>query len=502
MSPSEYFQSDAIQLQQLIEKAEANPLEIYELAVAICEKRNPALNAIITPLFTLGRQMATSVDPKSPFAGVPFGIKDLGISVGGTPWHIGAEGYRDLKSEQDSFLAQKFRAAGLLFLGKTNTPEFGYTPFTEPSAYGVTHNPWKHGYSPGGSSGGSAAAVAAGILPLATASDGGGSIRIPASCCGLIGLKPSRGRISQGPQFGDSWLGAIVEGCVSRSVRDSARYLDVFAGGEPGDPYWAPTPEIPYEKVITQKCPPLRIGYSVTHTTGGVVDPQCIEAVEKIATTLTELGHEVTEVPLPYQADDLLDTFFALTIGEGWADVKQLEDYLGRPIRRGDVEDNTLALYLLGKNFPAGEFAMARRNWNLISRRVASIYRSHRQTEGIDLLLTPTVSRPPFPIGAIQLSGLEKRLLAIGNTTGLTRFFREKTREIAGEIFDFIPWTPLSNMTGQPSISLPTHRTPNGLPVGVMFTADLYREDLLFGLAAQLEKAGKLQAHEVAPFNN
>lgn len=483
MTFEEYRKYDGLGLAKLIRKREVTATELVEVAVTRAESVNPTINAIIHPLYDMAKEMAKNADPESPFAGIPFLVKDLGLEIAGAPLSAGSRGYRDYVSKEDSYIVERFRQAGLSFLGKTNTPEFGTTPYTEPKHFGPTRNPWNIGRTAGGSSGGSAAAVAAGITPLASASDGGGSIRIPASCCGLFGLKPSRGRISLGPGRGEGWSGAVMEHCVSRSVRDSAALLDAIQGPAPGEPFIIQPPEKPYLETLKEAPGRLRIGMSTAHTLGQEVEAECILAVEKTAKLLESLGHHVELAPLPYRREDLTETFLTVICGEVAAGVDELSEHLGRTARPGDVERTNFALAMLGRNFSAGDYAYQRRKWNDISRRLGAFHQQY------DLLLTPTVSRVPFRIGELQPSDAEQRLLKLVTSLNLEGVLKARIGPLAEKIFSYIPYTALGNMAGQPSMSVPLHWSEDGLPVGVMFTGPVGREDMLFRLAAQLEEA-------------
>jgi len=483
MTFEEYRRYDALGLAELVKKGDITAAELTEIAIQRAEAVNPSINAISYKMYDTAREMANVVDVEAPFVGVPFLIKELGIHVKGTPQRRGSKGYENYISTDDSFLTQQFRTAGFTFLGKSNTPEFGLTPYTEPKAYGATRNPWDTKRTAGGSSGGSAAGVAAGIVPIATASDGGGSIRIPASCNGLFGLKSSRGRVSLGSQHGEWWSGAVVEGCVSRSVRDSAAFLDWVIGNAPGDLYLTPYPERPYSEEIERSPKSLKIGFSNKHTLGQVIDPECIKAVEKAAKLLESLGHHVEEVSLPYRKEDLTEVFLTMVVAEVAADLEEMSRNIGRKVRLTDVETTTYALSLLGNAFSAKDFALRKRQWNDIARRMGAFHQNY------DLLLTPTVSMPPFEIGTLQPASSELSALNIINTLGLSSVLKTMVNPLAEKTFAYIPHTPISNMTGQPSMSVPLHWTTEDLPVGVMFTAALGREDLLLQLAGQLEKA-------------
>ncbi|MCC6461937.1 MAG: amidase [Saprospiraceae bacterium] len=484
MTFEEYRQYDALGLAKLVRNGELSPEELTEIAIRRIEAINPTINAVVHRRYEAARAEARQVKRNASFAGVPFLVKDLGMEVAGTPMCTGSRGYQHYVSEQDSFAVQKMRGAGLVILGKTNTPEFGLTPFTEPELFGPTRNPWNLAHSPAGSSGGSAAAIAAGMVPLATANDGGGSIRMPASCCGLFGLKPSRGRVSWSALEGEMWSGAAVENCLSHSVRDSAAYLDVIQGPAPGDPYIIEAPKRPYAEEVETAPGKLRIGFTTAHTLGFEVDPACVLAVEKAVSLLRAEGHELTQVDLPYLREDLTEAFLVVVAGELAGEIEVMSRYLGRKVRPSDVEASTYALNLLGRAFTAADFTFAKHKWGDISRRIAGFY------EHYDLLLTPTLAKRPIRIGSLQPSSAERRLLAVVNTFGLGSAVRATIDSLAAKIYDYMPWTPFANLSGQPSMSVPMHWTPEeNLPIGVMFTARFGAEDILYRLAGQLEKA-------------
>lgn len=484
MTFEEYRQYDALGLAALVRRGEVAATELVDIAIARLEAVNPRLNAVIHFRLEQARQEAQRVSREAPFGGVPFLVKDLGMEIEGMPMCVGSRAYAKYRSTHDSEVVKRARRAGLLLLGKTNTPEFGLTPFTEPQAFGPTRNPWNEEHSPGGSSGGSAAAVAAGIVPMATANDGGGSIRIPASCCGLFGLKPTRGRVSWAPLMGEMWSGAAIEHCVSRTVRDSAAYLDAIQGAAPGDPYIIEPPQRPYLQEVETPPGRLRIGYSLQHTLGFPVDEACEEALLRTVDILRAEGHEVVEAPLPYRREDLAESFLVVVAGELGGDMLMLQQFLKRSVRPSDVEPSTYALYLLGQSFSAAEYAHAKRQWSFISQRVAAFH------EQYDLLLTPTLARRPIRIGSLQPSAAEERLMRVVNTLQLGAAVKASIQKLADKIYDYMPWTAFANITGQPSMSVPVLRTEEeNLPIGVMFTARLGEEHVLFRLAGQLEKA-------------
>lgn len=491
MTSSEYRQHDALGLAELVRRGDVTPLELLDAAIAEAEVQNPAINAIVTPLYEQGRRMLDQLPDGEagqamPFRGVPFLLKDLELEWAGTPMKSGCRGYAGYVSTEDSFAVAKYKKAGLIFFGKTNTPEFGLTPYTESQLYGPARNPWNLAYSPGGSSGGSAAAVAAGIVPAASASDGGGSIRIPASCCGLFGLMPSRGRASLGPGFGEMWQGAVRSHVVSRTVRDSAAFLDVSAGMAPGDPYTLGTSPESFLSQVEKKPGKLHIAFATQHPfPGQQTHAECVLAVQKTAKLLESLGHTVEEIALPYDHTVLSEMYLTMVLGETGATVRELADYLKRPARRDDMEMNTWALARISEAYSAVDFSYQKRHWNTLARRMGQLHETY------DLLLMPTLSRPPIRIGELQNTPAENQLMKVVDAVGGLKLLKgsKQIDQLAEKSFGYIPFPPIANMTGQPSMSVPLHQSADGLPVGSMFTAALGNEALLFQLAAQLEEA-------------
>jgi len=459
---------DATAQAELIRNGEASPAELVEAAIARVEATNGEVNAVIHELFDEGLEAARGELPDGPFRGVPFLLKDLGAAFAGQPLHMGMRYLkeRDFRAPVDTFLAQRFRAAGLVTIGKTNAPELGILPTTEPRAYGPTRNPWDLGRSAGGSSGGSAAAVAAGMVPFAHANDGGGSIRIPASNCGLVGLKPSRQRISEGPLVGDIMSGLTTELCVSRSVRDTAALLEAVHGPAPGDPYVAPPPSRPYTDEVGADPGKLRIALSTETIIDREAEPEVIAGARAGAKALEDLGHTVEETEMSMLESLPVIEPFLTRWAAGQAQVlDQLSVVGGAPITADDVEPLTWALAEIGRQRSAGEYLAAVGLHQALGRMFAGLYES-----GFDLLLTPTMGEPPPPLGSFDDSGADP----------MDAFHRA-----------FIDgcFTAAFNATGQPAISLPLHWTEDGLPVGVQLVAPLGREDVLLRVAAQLEQA-------------
>ena len=458
---------DATAQAELARIGEASPTELVEAAIERVEALNGELNAVIHPLFEKAREAAPAL-PDGPFRGVPMVVKDLGPHTAGDPFH---EGMRFLKEigwteDADTALIRRFREAGFVIVGKTNTPELGILPTTEPEAYGPARNPWDTGRSTGGSSGGSAAAVASGMVPVGHANDGGGSIRIPASSCGLVGLKPSRGRVSFAPDLGDVMSGLVNDHVVCRSVRDCAAILDVVAGYEPGDPYVAPPPQRPYRQEVGADPGRLRVGLMTTPP-GGQFEAHAdvVAAARETAELLESLGHRVEEDRPP----GLDDPEFVQTFLVRWSSgVAYGLDFwsrrTGREIGAEDVEACTWALAEMGRGHSAAAYLHAIENHQLGARAAASWH------ERFDLLLTPTMGEPPTRIGEYAADP-DNPLAPIVRATPIATF------------------TALANITGQPAISLPLHWSDDGLPIGAQLVAPYGDEDVLLRVAAQLEQA-------------
>jgi amidase len=461
---------DATAQAELVRTRKASPLELVDAAIDRIERVNPKLNAVIHRFFERSREQARNGSlPDGPFRGVPFLLKDLFGHAEGDPVHFGTRFLKeiDFRVPHDSYLAAKFRAAGFVFLGRTNVPELGILPATEPDAYGATHNPWNPAHSTGGSSGGSAAAVASGMVPAAHANDGGGSIRIPASECGLVGLKPSRGRTSFGPDVAEGVGGLAAEGVVTRTVRDTAGILDAVHGYMPGDPYTAPLPTRPFRAEVGAPVERLRIGL-MTATPAGMapVHPECAKGAEQTGRLLAELGHAVEPAhPAALDEIDMSRHFSVMYAVQLAGTMNAFERFIGRSLGAGDFDPFNWALAELGRNLPVSQY-LETEDWiGGFTRRVASWW-----ADGFDLLVTPTLPEPPPPLGYFKPDPIDP------TSTGL--------RASA-----FASWTCPFNMTGQPAISLPLHWTPDGLPVGIQLVAAYGREDLLLRVAAALEQA-------------
>ncbi len=461
---------DATGQAALVRDGVATPRELVDAAIARIDAADGALHAVIHRRDDRARAEADAGPPDGPFRGVPILVKDLDGSLAGEPLHLGNRLLRDLGhvADHDSYLFAHLRAAGCVIVGKTNTPELGLLPTVESLAHGPAHNPWDLERSPGGSSGGSGAAVASGMVPAAHAGDGGGSIRIPASACGVFGCKPSRGRVSLGPDDGEAWAGLVARHMLTRSVRDSASLLDVIAGAVPGDPYAAAPPARPFVEEVGADPGRLRVGVMSAATPGGLaeVDPACTAAGDDAAALLASLGHRV-EPGYPETLDDLtLLVHFTTVLAASTAfDLRKLAVIAGRELTPADVEPLTWAQAELGRTVTADAYLEAVESLRAWSRRVARWWDD--EGDGFDLLLTPTMARPPAKLGEIRGDDAEGALVAATPYAAFT-----------------VPF----NVTGQPAMSVPLHWA-DGLPIGVQLVAATGREDVLFRVAGQLEAA-------------
>ena len=455
---------DATAQAGLVHSGEASPADLVDAAITRIEVLNPQLDAVIRTRFDQARAEAAGVLPDGPFRGVPILLKDLGCFVAGEPTAMGLGPLRELAWPVTSYLADQFLAAGFIPLGRTNVPELGTTVTTEPRSFPPARNPWHPGHSAGGSSGGSAAAVASGMVAVAHASDGGGSIRIPASECGLVGLKPTRGRVSQGPLVAESWAGGVIDGAVTRTVRDAAAVLDVISAPMPGEPYYAPPLPRPLRQEAGADPGRLRIGL-LARPAGEFYtdDPQCREAVTGAGRLLESLGHHVEEsAPAAMFEPRFARHFNTIIAANTEATLLGCEALLGRPIADDEIEPRNAFYRNVARTLTAVAYLQARHWMGQWARRMAPWWADY------DLLLTPTLGAPPPELGWFTAAGPE-----------------QEGPRIAG----FIPYTPQFNMTGQPAVSLPLHWTPDGLPVGVQLVAAYGREDVLVRVASQLEQA-------------
>ena len=464
---------DAVDQAALVKKGDVTPLELLEAAIERIERIDPLLNAVVIRWFDHARDTARAELPDGPFRGVPFLIKDLFADFAGQRISNGNVAFKNEKviSEADTTLVSRYRDAGLVIAGRTNSPELGSVPTTEPLAWGATHNPWDVSRSPGGSSGGAAAAVASGMVPFAHASDGGGSIRIPASCCGLVGLKPSQGRITLGPIRDETALS--VELCVSRTVRDTAALLDAVWGPGIGDTVIARAPLRPYAEEVGADPGRLRIGLLDHHPQGGAVAAECTSAARSVAAVLESFGHAVEPAwPAALEDTTVISRFGALWSTNVGVSLRRFEEQLGRPLAEDEFEPANRIQAEYAKHLSAIDYALALSAIADFRRALQSWW-----ADGWDLLLTPTVAELPLPLGTI------------GNNPDHPMDAMER----AGE---FVAFTPPFNMSGQPAINVPVEWTEAGLPVGVQLAAAYGREDVLLRVASQLEMA-KPWAHRM-----
>ncbi|MCU0586295.1 MAG: amidase family protein [Desulfobacterales bacterium] len=449
---AEYDRYDGLGLAGLIRNGAVSGREVCEEAVARIERLNPSLNAVVRPMFDFGRAALSSIAPGAPFAGVPFLLKDLLALVAGVPTTFGSKALRHFIPDHDSELVARFKKAGVVLLGKTNTPEFGLMAVTEPELFGPTRNPWCLDRTPGGSSGGSSAAVAAGMVPIAAGGDGGGSIRIPAAYCGLFGLKPSRGRTPTGPDFGEIWQGAVVEHVITRSVRDSAAMLDAVCAPEAGAPYTIAPSERPFLQEVGREPGRLRIAFSAASPLGTAVHPECEKALLSAARLLHHLGHTVEEARPEIDGVALFRSFFTMYGAETAAAIDELEAVLGRKAGPEDVETATWALGSLGRLEPASALASTKRLWGLAARSMGRFHRTY------DLFMTPTTAQPPARIGELMPGRLELAILKAVNRLKLGRLLQRsgKVLEIALAHAARTPSAPRPFSSALPASSKPS----------------------------------------------
>jgi amidase len=460
---------DALGLAALVKAKQVNASELLEAAIARTEILNPRYNFMAQKLYDRGRAQIKAGLPHGLFAGVPWLLKDLNIHIAGERTGQGSRFYNDYRATQTSELVKRHEAAGLVIFGKTTTPEFGLTGTTESLAYGLTRNPWNPEYIAGGSSGGSAVAVAAGVLPAAHATDGGGSIRIPASCCGLVGLKPSRGRVPMGPARTEGWGGLSVHHAVTKTVRDSAALLDVTHGLEPGSRYGAPAPSQGFLAQVGKAPGRLRIALAITPPSHAPVDPEVIAATQRVAKLCESLGHRVEEATPPLDAASYGVASFALIASSVAADVLDRATATGITPDDKVLEKMTLAFVEYGKQVTGMDYVRANNSIQAMAVAVAQFMASY------DIILQPTVAAPPLKLGQIDLSN------------------KDDFKTWGARAGAWAAYTGFYNGTGQPSMSLPLGMASSGLPIGVMFTGRYAEEALLFRLAAQLERAAPWQ---------
>jgi amidase len=467
---TELLDQDALAQADAVRNGAVHPTELVEAALARIEALDPHCNAVIHRLDDKARAQAAGALPEGPFRGVPMVLKDLTVHSAGDPFHEGVRALKELAYTEpdDSYLVARLRAAGFVFAGRTNVPEYGLLPTTEPLAYGPTRNPWDPGRSTGGSSGGSAAAVAARMVAVGHANDGGGSIRIPASECGLFGLKPSRGRVSVGPEYGEVWEGLSADHVVTRSVRDSAAVLDVLAGAMTGDPYAAPPPSGPFRGAVGRPPGRLRVGLLTEDLSGAAsVHPDCEAAARGAATLLAELGHDVSETHPAALAEPGFTSDF-ITVYAGFCDwcLEDTARRTGTAMTADGCEPATWALAEMARTVTPGRYILAVQSLHAYARRV----RAWWEEDGYDLLLTPTIPEPPLLLGQFDPTP-DNPLAPLVRSAAV------------------VPFTAPFNVTGQPAASVPLEWNGDGLPIGVQLVAGYGQEELLLSVCAQLEQA-------------
>ena len=449
---------------ELVRHGEVSALELVDAAIARVEALNPSLNCMATPMFDEARTKAKGTLPAGPLSGVPFMVKDLGQPCKGVRQTDGSKALRDYVGKRDGGLVARLRSAGLVIIGRTTSPEFGNHSTTEPALFGACRNPWNPERTVGGSSGGSAAAVAARLVPAASASDGAGSIRIPASCCGVFGLKPTRGRISFAPDVGEVLSGLAVEHAVTRTVRDSAALLDATSGHVSGDPYWPAEPGEPFLDHVKLDPRPMHIAWSARAALGISVHPDCRRAVEATAKRLEELGHHVIEDNPVYDEEVLLDPMVTIWSVGNAADLEVVESKIGRPARNDELEITTWELVERGREVSAVKLVEAVDRMHAASRAISPFFDKY------DAWLTPTLAQPPLPLGLLNKS-----------YGGADQWWRYD--------LSFNPWNTIANLTGNPAMSVPLELEGAGLPIGLLFTGRYGDEATLFRLAGQLERS-------------
>ncbi|MGH7121299.1 MAG: amidase [Acetobacteraceae bacterium] len=457
-----YADHDALALGEMVRNGQVTAAELVETALSVIDRINPKLNAVVHRLGEMAHaQLKAGVARDAPFAGVPYLLKELASQWEGAPLTNSCAWLRNVRAPADSEATRRIKAAGFVLVGKSNAPENGWAITAEPRLYGATHNPWRADVTPGGSSGGSAAAVAAGLVPLAEASDGAGSIRVPASCCGVIGLKPSRGRVTLAP-FGDYWYGGACFLCVSRTVRDTAGYLDALAGSLPGDPYTPPVPAAPWRDLAERPPKHLHIGFTVTPPDGSAIDPEAVRAVKRTAQALERLGHTVEEHNMALNAALAWRTYTRMTTVESAMIFGAMEPLVGRPVTEADVEPVTWAIIQRGHSQSAVQHATDVNALRVMSREVAADLLPY------DAYLTPTLTQKPRPLGYWNMAEPD-----------LDRYNAKWT----DAVFTF-PF----NFSGLPAMSLPLHWSADGLPIGVQFVGRYGDEATLLALARVLEQ--------------
>ena len=480
---NEYPDLDATALAALVDDGEVSPSELVELAIAALDAADGRLNAVVHRMYDEARAAARGELPEGPFRGVPFVFKDLDGFLAGHPYTMGSRFLARFVPRHDAEVVARMKRTGVVPVAKTACPELGIVGTTEAELWGPTRNPWKLAHSPGGSSGGTAAVVAARAVPMGHGGDGGGSIRIPSSCCGLFGLKPTRGRNPLGPDLGEGWGGYVQPGVLTRSVRDCAAMLDATGGPMPGDPYAAPPKERPYVEELGAPTGTLRVAFSTGSLFGERTHLDVTAAVRDAAELLADLGHEVVEAGPPLDRDALVEAYIVQIAAGVAVEIEDAERWIGRRATPEGFEASTWFLAQLGRMMSAADLQRSRDRAQAAGRMMAAFHRDH------DVFLNAVLAYPPVKIGDSALKPLERAGLALLRRLPVRAAMDQVVAALASENFERTANTMLFNMTGQPSMSVPLSWSPDGLPIGVQLTAPFGDEATLFRLAAQLEEA-------------
>ncbi len=484
---NEFSSFDALGLAELVSTKQVTPSELLAQAISRAVAVNPKINAIVRPMHSQGRQAAQSM-LSGAFAGVPFLLKDIHAAYAGVPLSNGSRLLRKFVPNADAEIVTRYKESGLVIFGKTNTSEFGILPVSEPDLFGPTRNPWDTRFTSGGSSGGAAAAVAAGIVPMAHGSDGGGSIRIPSSCCGLFGFKPSRGISPNGPDASELFFGYGTQHVLTRSVRDSAAALDAIAGPERGSFYKSISPQ-GYLRSLKSSVPSLRVALTTAPFLPATVNQECVRAAQKAATICEDLGHVVEEAAPRINRREFGHDYTVMCAAGVSLAIRFWEEHFGRSVGRPDIEEVTRLYREIGNNLSGTEVLFARDRLLSVQREMARFFRNYH------VLLTPTLATPPVRIGNFEPSGILQTILDLSLSLPLRDVFKvdwalQQVIELLVSFgYAFTPFAPLANIAGLPSMSVPLFQNSNGLPIGVMFTSALGRDTLLFQLAGQLESS-------------
>ncbi len=480
----EYEQYDGLGLAELVTQGQVSAGELLDAAIERAERYNPATNALILKMYDEARKTVQQKPASGPFHGVPFLLKDTGANYAGFPSLGGCAFSKHLPvPAHDSELTRRYKQAGLVTFGKTNMPEFGMQVTTEPQGFDVCHNPWDLTRTSGGSSGGSAVAVATGMVPIAHASDGAGSIRIPASCCGLLGLKVSRGLTPFGPDAGRVWQGLVVQHAITRSVRDSAAILDVEAGSDAGASFYFPKPQESFLANLDKPLGKLKIALMEKPFFATEVHADCLTAVHDTAKLCEGLGHHIEAKDLIIDEHEVLRAFSIIMSAEAATNLAGLTKRIGRQAQDDEVEAATLLFAKLGKHFNAANLTWAIARIDALARETATFFAEY------DVLLSPTLAQPPVEIGALMPTPAEEQRLKALRYLPVTKLTIKEMQHYVQRIYDFIPFTSYYNMTGYPAITVPLYWNKAGLPIGSQFGAGFAKDGLLLQLAAQLEQA-------------